>query len=94
MFNPDFVFSVRLAGREPFDDVLGDLAATLFRQIGCSVLDVTVLVARLSAAVRSRADGESEFDVRFRAHAGSCEVVVSAHDREIWRTWHQVAGKK
>ncbi len=86
MSEPDFVFSVRLAGREPFDDVLGDLAATVLGQIGCSMPDVTVLVAQLSAAVRSRADGESEFDVQFRAHAGSCEVVVSVRDREIWRS--------
>ena len=91
---PDFVFSLRLAGCEPFDNVLGDVAATVFRHVGCSAAAVGDLVTQLSAAVESHADGESEFDVRFRVHAGSWEVVVTARDREIWRTSHLVASEK
>ena len=91
---PDFVFSVRFAGCEPFDNVLGEVAATVFRHVGCSAATVGDLVAQLSAAVTSHADGESEFDVRFRVHAGSCEVVVTARGREIWRTSQTGAGGK
>jgi hypothetical protein len=84
----DFVFAIRLAGRGTFDGVLEDVTASVFSQLGCSPVEVASLVTRLTAVVGSGVDGASQLDVQFRAHAGSCEVIVSVCNREIWRASH------
>ncbi len=84
MSEADFLFSVRLSGREPFDNVLGDVARTVFRQVGCTAPVVTDLVSQLGKAVAS-ANGASDVHVQFRSQAGSCEVTVLIGAREIWR---------
>jgi hypothetical protein len=80
--NSEFVFAMRLAGGDPFAGMLGEVAETVFRHLGLSAPDVAGLTAQLNAL--APADG-AEVDVQFTARAGSCEVVVSAGDREIWR---------
>jgi len=84
----DFVFAVRLAGGGRFDGIIEDVTASVFTQLGCPALEVASLITRLTAVVMSGVDGASELDVRFHAHAGSCEVTVSVHNREIWRASH------
>jgi hypothetical protein len=82
----EFLFAMKLAGRDAFEHVLGEVAATVFRQVGCAPAVVAALVAELNEAIRPGADDGAGFDVQFRAHAGSCEVIVFVRDREIWRT--------
>jgi len=81
----EFVFAMRVAGHDRFDGVLGEVAETVFRHLGLPATAVTELTARLNALVSAHAPGESELDVQFTAHAGSCELVVTAGSREIWR---------
>ena len=85
MSTTDFVFAMRVAGRGRFDGMLGEVAETVFRHIGLSAEAVADLTAQLNALVSARASGDSDLDVRFTARPGSCEVVVLAGTREIWR---------
>jgi hypothetical protein len=83
---------MRLADCRQLDNVLGDVAANVLRRCGCTAAVVAEVVAELNAIVaRSSSDG-SDFKVQFRARAGSCEVVVFARDREIWRTSRRLPG--
>ena len=88
MSSPEFVFSLRLAGREQFDHVLAEVAATVFRHVGCAAAVVVELVDQLNAVVTPALD--SEFDVQFRARADTFEVVVFSRSREIWRSSRQM----
>ena len=82
----EFLFAVRLSGHEQFDSVLDELATNLLRQVGCPPPAVTETVEQLRAAVIPRLGNGVELDVQFHAHPGSCDVVVVADDRELWRT--------
>jgi hypothetical protein len=84
----EFLFAVRLTGREPFDKVLGDVATNVFRHVGCTASEVTQLVEQLNAVVTANLDGEPDVRVQFRGSPGSCEVIVLAANREVWRTTH------
>ena len=79
-----------VAGPEAFNRVLDEVAATVFRQVGCSPEIVADLLNGLNAAVVPGADHGAGFDVHFRAHAGTFEVIVYARDREIWRASRQI----
>ena len=81
----EFEFSVCLSDCEPSDPMLGDVARTVFRQIGCAAPVVADLVERLDKVVAS-VNGATDVRVHFRGHAGSCEVTVLAGTREVWRT--------
>jgi hypothetical protein len=76
---------MKLGGRDQFDHLLGDVAATVFGQVGCAPEVVADVVKLLNAAVIPGADDGAGFDVQFRAHAGACEVVVLVREAEIWR---------
>jgi hypothetical protein len=76
---------MRLGGRDQFDHVLSDVAATVFGHVGCAPDVVADVVKLLNAAVIPEADDGAGFEVQFRAHAGACEVVVLVGDAEIWR---------
>ena len=84
---PEFVFSMKVAGRDQFDGVLDEVAANVFSQCGCSSAVAAGLVRDLNAALIPGSDDGTGFDVQFRrAHGGACEVVVFVREREIWRT--------
>ena len=86
----EFLFAMKLAGADAFDRVLGEVAATVFRQVGCAPAVVADLVTELNEVIIPGADHGAGFDVRFRAHAGTCEVIVLVRDREIWRTSREI----
>ena len=88
MSSLDFDFAMRCAGRELFGHMMADVAATVFRQVGCTERDVIQLVGQL--AVIAAPDPETEYDVRFGSHAGTFEVVVLAHGRELWRATRHI----
>jgi len=87
---PDFLFSMRFAGRDQVGPILSEVAANVFQQVGCGPDEVAEVVRDLSGAVMPGADRGEQVDVQFRARAGSCEVVVSVDDREIWRTSRRI----
>ena len=81
----EFVFAMRVAGRDRLDGMLGEVAESVFRHLGLSAGAVADLTARLNALIAADASGDSDIDLQFTASSGLCEVVVSAGDREIWR---------
>jgi hypothetical protein len=81
----EFLFTMKVAGPDEFDRVLDEVAATVFRQVGCPPAVVADLLKELNAVIIPGADEGAGFDVHFRAHAGSFEVIVLVRDREIWR---------
>ena len=86
---PEFLFALRLSGHEPFDVVLADVASTVFRHVGCGAGVVTRLVNELNAVVAPKLNGAADVHVQFRGQSGSCEVIVRAGAREIWRTTYR-----
>ncbi len=87
---PEFLFAVRLSGREPFDNVLSDVATNVFRHVGCTTTVVVELVERLNAVVAANLDGEPDVRVQFRGISGTCEVVVFVANQEVWRTIYRL----
>ena len=87
---PDFLFSMRFAGGDQAGPILSDVAANVLQQAGCGPDEVAEVVRDLSGAVLPGADRGEQVDVQFRARAGSCEVIVSVDDREIWRTLRRI----
>ncbi len=79
-----FLFSMKFAGGEAIEPVLDELAVTVFRQVGCEPDQATRLVNELHTAVAS-SGGPTDVDVQFLAHEGTCDVIVFAREREIWR---------
>jgi hypothetical protein len=76
---------MRVAGRDRLDGMLGEVAETVFRHLGLSAEAVADLTARLNALIAADASGDADVDLQFTVRSGSCEVVVSAGEREIWR---------
>ena len=76
---------MRVEGRERFDGMLREVAETVFRHLGLPAQAVNDLAVQLHALILAHAAGDSDVDLQFTASPGSCEMVVSAGDREIWR---------
>jgi hypothetical protein len=86
----DFLFSMRLTGQDQLGTIMGDLAANVFQQAGCAPDAVAELVRDLRGVDMPDASSRDHVDVQFRAAAGSCEVIVSVDDREVWRTSRRI----
>ena len=80
-----FVFAMRVAGRDRLDGMLREVAETVFRHLGLPADAVNDLTVQLHALILAHAAGDSDVDLLFTASPGSCEMVVSAGNREIWR---------
>jgi hypothetical protein len=81
----EFVFVVRLSGCQRVQEVLGEVASNVFRHVGCTSTAVTELAAQLSSIIDRHRGDAAELQVAFHAHPGSCDVVVTTRDGEIWR---------
>jgi hypothetical protein len=81
----EFVFNLRVAGRDRLEGMLGEVAETVFRHLGLPAEAVNDLTVQLHALITADTPGDSDVDLLFTASPGSCEMVVSAGDREIWR---------
>jgi len=88
---PEFMFSMKFAGRDQNVAILSEVAANVFQTAGCPSGEVTSLVADLCVAVRQLgSDGHADVDVQFRGGAGSCDVVVRVDDRVLWHASSRV----
>jgi hypothetical protein len=83
----ELLFVVRLSGHDAFDDVIGDVTASVLQQVGCGPATAGDFVEELKHAVMPRLARGVELDVQFHIHPGSCDVVVVLVDerREVWR---------
>ena len=85
MSTTGFVFAVRVAGHDRLDGMLREVAETVFRHLGLPAEAVNDLTVQLHALILAQISGDADVDLLFTASPGSCEMVVSAGDREIWR---------
>jgi hypothetical protein len=83
---------MRVAGRERLDGMLREVAETVFRHLGLPAQAVNDLTVQLHALILAHAASDSDVDLLFTASPGSCEMVVSANDREIWREQISTSG--
>lgn len=86
MPSPDFVFSMKLAGRDQAERLLPDVAVHVFQYVGYPPSAIEAMVKELTAAVIAGAAPEGVIDVRFDARDGACEATVSVDGQEVWRT--------
>jgi hypothetical protein len=82
---PEFVFVVQLSGCRHPHEVLNQVAENVFSHVGCTAATVSELASQLSSAIAGHLAAAEELQVAFHAHPGSCDVIVTARDREVWR---------
>jgi hypothetical protein len=82
----DFLFALELSDEGRFDPMLGQLAGAVLAYVGYAPAEVEEIAARLRDALASgAAAGNRQCDVRFRAHAGGLEILVSYQGGAEWR---------
>ena len=82
----DYVFTMKLEHARQFDTLIGELAAAVFRDLGCEPGMVAAVLDALDAAIGPSVDDGMAVDLRFTSVGGTCEVLIIAGNREIWRT--------
>lgn len=81
----EFLFALELSDPARCDQMMDEVAATVFKHAGLSPADAGEALASLRSALANAAEAGSErCDVQFRAHAGELRIAVSAAGRE----WH------
>jgi len=84
--SPSFLFALTLAGGSPFDPMLGELAASLFRRLGYAGQALDDLLGGFREALARRAtSGSDRCDVRFQVDAGRLLIIVSYAEGDEWR---------
>ncbi len=87
MSDQEFLFALDMSGEPPFDTMLAELARTVLGQLRYQSSAIDALSGELRAALTERAaNGQRRCEVRFVAHAGQLQIVVSAAGRPDWRT--------
>ncbi len=82
----DYVFTIKLEHGRQFDSLISDVAGVIFRDLGCEPGMVTAVVNALDAALGPSLDDGIAVDLQFNSAGGTCEVLIKAGNREIWRT--------
>ena len=85
MSAPDFVFTMTLSGRAQYDALIGEVVTAAFRDLGCRPEAVAAIVAELRALPTPGIENPAGLEIRFVTAGGSCEVVLRAGPRELWR---------
>jgi hypothetical protein len=87
MGSHDFFFALECSSQGAPASLVEDLAANVFRHVGCATEHAEGLSEALEQAVEKGAlDGDRRCDVQFRARNGMLEVLVSANGGRIWQT--------
>jgi hypothetical protein len=86
----DFTFTITLSSRDAFKELVGELAASVLRQVGCGPPVVTGLLDDLAAALEPHVRGTEPFDVQFHVVQGRCDVIVRQGGQERWRTSREI----
>jgi hypothetical protein len=82
-----FVFALELSGQGAPAGLLAELAATVFRHVGCIDAPTAELAAALNQAAAAKAfGGAARCDVQFRTRHDTLEVLVSANGGRIWQS--------
>jgi hypothetical protein len=77
----EFSFALELSDEPDFDAMLSDLTAAVLAFLGYSRAAAEELGGALDRALRdSRSKGVPRCEIRFRAHAGELQIIVSRPD--------------
>ena len=86
MASHDFFFALELSSQGAPADLVEDLAAHVFRYVGCAPVAMPELTKALEqAAAKAGSGGQRRCDVQFRAHNSKLEILVSSNGGRIWQ---------
>jgi hypothetical protein len=86
MGSHDFFFALEFSSQGAPASLVEDLAANVFRHVGCAPEHAEDVSAALEQAVEKGALGsDRRCDVQFRARNGTLEVLISANGGRIWQ---------
>ena len=73
------------ARRDHYEALIGEVAASLFTELGCDKHAIEAVVSELKTIHGPGPETRAALDVRFQGLGGSCEVIITAGSREILR---------
>ena len=83
----DFFFAIEFSSQGAPAALVEDLAASVFRHVGCAQEHVEGVRAALEQAVEpGAAGGTRRCDVQFRARNGNLEVLITSNGGRVWQT--------
>ena len=83
----DFFFAIEFSSQGAPASLVEDLAANVFRHVGCAPEHVEGLSNALATALeKTPGGGERRCDVQFRARNGTLEVLVISNGGRVWQT--------
>ena len=86
MGSQDFFFAIGCFSRDAPVSIVEDLAANIFRHVGCAPEHAEGLNEALARAARAASsDGGRRCDVQFKARNGTLEVLVTSNGGRIWQ---------
>jgi hypothetical protein len=87
MGSHDFFFALEFSSQGAPVSLVEDLAANVFRHVGCAPEHAEGLSEALEeAAQKGVIGGDRRCDVQFRARNGTLEVLVSSNGGRVWQT--------
>ena len=87
MGSHDFIFALEFSSQGVPASLVEDLAANVFRHVGCAPEHAEALTEALEqAAGNGSFGGDLRCDVQFRARNGTLEVLVSSNGGRVWQT--------
>jgi hypothetical protein len=87
MGSHDFFFALEFSSQGAPVSLVEDLAANVFRHVGCAPEHAEELTEALeTAAENGSIGGDRRCDVQFRARNGTLEVLVSSNGGRVWQT--------
>ena len=83
----DFFFALEFSSQGAPAALVEDLAASVFRHVGCAQEHVEGLRDALEQAAEPGASGGARrCDIQFRARNGDLEVLITSNGGRVWQT--------
>jgi len=87
----NFVFALDISGDAESGRMLGELCTAVLGHVGLGAPAIAELTSALSGAVaKNGANGARRCGVRFLAHGGELQIVVSCPGAAEWRATRQL----
>ena len=87
MGSHDFFFALEFSSQGAPVSLVEDLAANVFRHVGCAPEHAEELSDALDkAAAKGSIGSDRRCDIQFRARNGTLEVLVSSNGGRVWQT--------
>ena len=91
MSNRDFFFALQLSDEAPFDDMLGEVAASVLGRVGCGERVAREIMGLLQGALADGVtEGLQQCEVQFRVRGSDLEIAVVFGGGREWHTTCQI----